>query len=235
MRFDGLNIEPFPPLETAAPEGLLAIGGDLSPERLVLAYRNGIFPWFNSNDPILWWSPDPRCVIFPQQFVPSRSLSKSIRNRGYDITFDRAFEQVIKGCAGPRRQQPGTWITGSMLQAYVTLHQLGIAHSVEAWHHDKLVGGLYGIALGTVFFGESMFSRETDASKVAFAKLIENLVEWRFTLLDCQVTSPHIVSLGAVEIPRTAFIKHLESGVPQQGVVSNWLIKQDLQADKRAS
>ena len=177
MRFDGLNIEPFPPLETAAPEGLLAIGGDLSPERLVLAYRNGIFPWFNSNDPILWWSPDPRCVIFPQQFVPSRSLSKSIRNRGYDITFDRAFEQVIKGCAGPRRQQPGTWITGSMLQAYVTLHQLGIAHSVEAWHHDKLVGGLYGIALGTVFFGESMFSRETDASKVAFAKLIENLVE----------------------------------------------------------
>lgn len=227
MRFKKHNVEPFPPLDAANEDGLLAMGGDLSPERLILAYRSGIFPWFNYGDPILWWSPDPRCVIFPDEFVPSRSLKKSMRNRGYRFTLDAAFEQVINRCAGVRKGQPGTWITKDMKKAYVQLHSLGIAHSAEVWQQDELIGGLYGVALGSIFFGESMFSTRTDASKVALAFLIENLVAWHFTLVDCQVSSDHILSLGAVEIPRTEFMKRLECGFCENDFSSNWPANQD--------
>lgn len=225
MRFDVDDIEPFPPLEAANPEGLLAIGGDLSPARLVLAYRSGIFPWYNEADPILWWSPDPRCVIFPEEFRASRSLKKSIRNRGYRFSTDTAFDEVIKACAGNRRNQPGTWLSKSMQTAYRQLSILGVAHSAEVWSGDELVGGLYGIALGSVFFGESMFSRKTDASKVAYALLNERLLAWGFTLVDCQVSSPHIMRIGAREIPRDEFMKRLECSLDYKSgslVGSNW-------------
>lgn len=221
MQFGETSLEPFPPLEAANEDGLLAMGGDLSPERLVLAYRSGIFPWFSPGDPILWWAPDPRCVIYPEKFKPSRSLAKSMRNRGYQFTLDTAFEQVIHHCAGERKNQPGTWITHDMRNAYIKLHQLGVAHSAEIWLNHNLVGGLYGIALGSVFFGESMFSHQADASKVALAHLIQQLLRWQFTLIDCQVTSDHILSLGAEEIPRATFMKGLESA-NQSGIVSNW-------------
>jgi leucyl/phenylalanyl-tRNA--protein transferase len=228
MRFKKHNVEPFPPLEAANEDGLLAMGGDLSPERLVLAYKSGIFPWFNYGDPILWWSPDPRCVIFPDQFKPARSLKKSIRNRGYRFTLDSAFDQVINRCAGVRKGQSGTWITKDMQKAYRKLHALGVAHSAEVWEHDTLVGGLYGVSLGSIFFGESMFSTKTDASKMALACLIEKLVAWEFTLIDCQVSSPHILSLGAVEIPRAEFTKRLECGLSENDTTSNWPVNQDI-------
>jgi leucyl/phenylalanyl-tRNA--protein transferase len=228
MRFKKHNVEPFPPLESANEDGLLAMGGDLSPERLVLAYKSGIFPWFNYGDPILWWSPDPRCVIFPDQFKPARSLKKSIRNRGYRFTLDSAFDQVINRCAGVRKGQSGTWITKDMQKAYRKLHALGVAHSAEVWEHDTLVGGLYGVSLGSIFFGESMFSTKTDASKMALACLIEKLVAWEFTLIDCQVSSPHILSLGAVEIPRAEFTKRLECGLSENDTTSNWPVNQDI-------
>ncbi len=222
-----MRIESFPPLDAANEQGLLAIGGDLSPERLVLAYKNGIFPWYNTGEPILWWSPDPRCVIFPRRFEPSRSLRKSIRNRNYRFTLDHAFRQVVHRCAGPRNNQTGTWISDDMHGAYCSLHRLGIAHSAEVWQQDTLVGGLYGVALGSIFFGESMFSNKTDASKVALAKLIEKLLQWNFTLIDCQVSSPHILSIGAEEIPRAAFMKRLECGLKQQQGISNWAQSQE--------
>ena len=221
MQFGQKSIEPFPPLEAANADGLLAMGGDLSPERLVLAYRSGIFPWFNPGEPILWWSPDPRCVIFPDQFKPSRSLSKSIRHRGYQFTLDAAFSDVIQHCAGKRKNQPGTWITQDMQTAYIALHKIGVAHSAEVWAEGVLVGGLYGIALGRVFFGESMFSHRTDASKVALTLLIKQLQQWGFTLIDCQVSSDHIMSLGAVEIPRKHFLRGLDS-VKDSGTESSW-------------
>ena len=219
-------MEQFPPIDRCRPDGLLAIGGDLSVERLLLAYRNGIFPWFSPGDPILWWSPDPRCVIFPHQFHPSKSLRKSTRNRGYTVTFDTTFAQVIERCAGKRQSQDGTWITDDMKTAYHQLHQLGVAHSVEVWHEGKLVGGLYGIAMGRIFFGESMFSCMTDASKVGLATLINKLVNWGFTLIDCQVSSPHILSLGAIEIPRKNFLVYLEEGVVMDSKESNWRSRQ---------
>ncbi len=215
-------MESFPPLTAANKEGLLAIGGDLSPERLVLAYRSGIFPWFNEGDPILWWSPNPRCVLFPETFRPSRSLGKLLRRGDYTVTFDRAFDRVIHACAGPRRGQTGTWITRDMEKAYTALSRLGVAHSVECWLGERLVGGLYGLALGTVFFGESMFSMRTDASKVALATLMENLSRWGFTMVDCQVSSEHLFRLGAVEIPRNEFIQRLESGLVDTDLESNW-------------
>ncbi len=215
-------MEAFPPLNAANEQGLLAIGGDLSPERLLLAYRSGIFPWYNAGDPILWWSPDPRCVIYPAAFVPSRSLRRTISRGTYGVTLDQAFERVIRGCAGPRKDQPGTWITSDMARAYVGLHRLGIAHSVEAWEGDRLVGGLYGLALGGAFFGESMFSRRSDASKVAFATLMELLNGWGFDLVDCQVSSPHILSLGAEEIPREIFIEELNAAIGDATSGSRW-------------
>ncbi|WP_421862887.1 leucyl/phenylalanyl-tRNA--protein transferase [Motiliproteus sp.] len=202
----------FPPLDQALtdPDGLLAAGGDLSPKRLLLAYRLGIFPWFDDQQPILWWSPNPRCVLFPDQLYLSRSLKKLLRQQRFEVSFDRAFEQVIDACAEPRSEDPGTWITDEMKHAYLELHRLGSAHSVEVWQQGQLVGGLYGVAIGRVFFGESMFSRVSNASKVGFASLVEQLTNWGYALIDCQVETEHLMSLGAGLIPRTEFARQLE-------------------------
>ncbi|WBL58630.1 leucyl/phenylalanyl-tRNA--protein transferase [Stutzerimonas stutzeri] len=206
----------FPPLETALrePNGLLAAGGDLRPERLLAAYRHGCFPWYQEGQPLLWWSPDPRTVLFPDELHVSRSLRKRMRNGDYRVTFDKAFAEVIQGCAGPRSYADGTWITTPMQGAYVRLHEMGVAHSVEVWQQGQLVGGLYGLAMGELFFGESMFSRATDASKVGFVTLVERLREWGFALIDCQMPTRHLESFGARSIPRAAFAealaKHLD-------------------------
>ncbi|AVX12828.1 leucyl/phenylalanyl-tRNA--protein transferase [Stutzerimonas stutzeri] len=201
----------FPPLETALrePNGLLAAGGDLRPERLLAAYRHGCFPWYQEGQPLLWWSPDPRTVLFPDELHVSRSLRKRMRNGDYRVTFDKAFAEVIQGCAGPRSYADGTWITTPMQDAYVRLHEMGVAHSVEVWQQGQLVGGLYGIAMGELFFGESMFSRATDASKVGFVTLVERLREWGFALIDCQMPTRHLESFGARSIPRAAFAEAL--------------------------
>ncbi|TQV73546.1 leucyl/phenylalanyl-tRNA--protein transferase [Exilibacterium tricleocarpae] len=204
----------FPPLEQAltSPNGLLAAGGDLRPQRLLYAYRRGIFPWYEEGQPILWWSPSPRMVIFPHQLHIARSLRKILRRGRFTVTADTAFERVIEACAGTRRHagsDEGTWITAAMQRAYCELHRLGHAHSVEVWLDSKLVGGLYGIALGQVFFGESMFSLERDASKVAFVHLVQQLGDWGFQLVDCQVASDHLSSLGAGEISRQRFAQLL--------------------------
>lgn len=200
----------FPALENALtePNGLLAIGGDLSVARLINAYSSGIFPWFNEDDPILWWSPDPRMVLFPSELKISRSLLKKIKKNNYTIRVDRHFKQIIQACAAPRKGQPDTWIHPEMISAYTELHNMGLAHSVETWIDGELAGGLYGVALGKVFFGESMFSRIPDASKIAFVYLVKQLAHWKFALIDCQVKTDHLASLGAREIPRTDF-KHL--------------------------
>lgn len=198
----------FPDVELALrePDGLLAIGGDLSTQRLLQAYRSGIFPWYSEGQPILWWSPDPRTVLFPEELKVSRSLAKTLRRGSYRVTLDQAFAQVVDACAAPRKDQDGTWITPAMKKAYRELHRLGLAHSIESWYQDQLVGGLYGIALGRVFFGESMFSRQTDASKVAFVHLVHWLKDWQYALIDCQVHTPHLASLGARPIARGEFI-----------------------------
>ena len=201
----------FPDISLALrePDGLLAIGGDLSPERLLAAYRRGIFPWYGHDQPILWWSPDPRTVLFPARLKISRSLRKRLRQDRFHIALDTAFDKVIAACAEPRAGSSGTWITAEMSQAYNQLHHQGYAHSVECWHEDRLVGGLYGVALGKVFFGESMFSRETDASKVAFAHIVRQLDAWGFALIDCQVYSSHLATLGAERITRSDFVARL--------------------------
>ncbi len=201
----------FPPLEKAMrePNGLLAAGGDLSPERLLAAYRHGCFPWYQEGQPLLWWSPDPRTVLFPEELHVSRSLRKTLRQETFTVTFDRAFQAVIEGCAGPRRYADGTWITTPMQNAYLALHRLGVAHSVEVWQDGRLVGGLYGLAMGRLFFGESMFSRATDASKVGFVALVERLRDWGFKLIDCQMPTQHLASFGARAIPREAFAEAL--------------------------
>lgn len=197
----------FPLLETALrePNGLLAAGGDLSAERLVAAYRHGCFPWYQDGQPLLWWSPDPRTVLYPHELHVSRSLRKRIRQGDYEVTLDRAFSDVIQGCADPRSYAEGTWITTPMQQAYIRLHEIGLAHSVEVWRDEQLVGGLYGLAIGKLFFGESMFSRATDASKVGFVTLVERLREWEFALIDCQMPTRHLESFGARSITREAF------------------------------
>lgn len=197
----------FPPLEQALrePDGLLAAGGDLSPERLLAAYRHGCFPWFSAGQPILWWSPDPRMVLFPGELHVSRSLRRTLRRGDFTISFDRDFAAVIRACAGPRRHADGTWITPAMQQAYLELHRRGIAHSVEAWQNGELVGGLYGLALGRVFFGESMFSRRDDASKAAFVTLVERLRDAGFALIDCQMHTAHLARFGARAIAREQF------------------------------
>ena len=196
----------FPPVEMATKEGLLAIGGDLSPERLILAYRIGIFPWYSNNQPILWWSPDPRFVLFPENLKISKSLRRELRKNRFDITRDKAFDQVIKACSEVSRpDQPGTWITQDMIQAYSELHKLGLAISVEVWENDILVGGLYGIDLGNnIFCGESMFSQVSNASKVGFINFIEST---DYHLIDCQVFTDHMARFGAEELPRDEFIK----------------------------
>jgi leucyl/phenylalanyl-tRNA--protein transferase len=203
----------FPPVEYALrePDGLLAVGGDLAPERILNAYRHGIFPWFSPGQPILWWSPDPRAVLFPEKLKVSRSLRKTINHHTYRVTFDTAFAQVIRACAAtPRRGQDGTWISEEMQQAYIRLHELGFAHSAESWLGDELVGGLYGMRLGRIFFGESMFSHRSDASKVPFVHLVRKLQNDGVVLIDCQVTTEHLLSLGAEEIPRKRFIGLLD-------------------------
>ncbi|VAW80996.1 Leucyl/phenylalanyl-tRNA--protein transferase [hydrothermal vent metagenome] len=220
---DDADIE-FPDASQALsePDGLLAVGGDLSPERLLNAYRNGIFPWYSDGQPILWWSPDPRTVLYPPQVKVSRSLRKLLRQERFELSYDRAFERVIRACATPRKDGAGTWITESMIEAYATLHRLGHAHSVECWQAGELVGGLYGVSIGRAFFGESMFSRERDASKVAFVKLAQQLVDWRFGLVDCQVYSLHLASLGAITIPRAQFLQHLDTLCSENPVASAW-------------
>ncbi len=205
----------FPPVELASPEGLLAVGGDLRPERLLEAYRHGIFPWYSENQPILWWSLDPRTVLFPDKLHISRSLKRSLRPGLFSVTLDRCFRDVMQQCAGPRPQYPdrGTWITPEMLKAYTHLHELGYAHSVETWQEGQLVGGLYGVALGGAFFAESMFTRASDASKVALVSLVRQLQTWGFRLIDCQQSSPHLIALGAEAIPRRDFLDHLGSAL----------------------
>ncbi|QGZ30911.1 leucyl/phenylalanyl-tRNA--protein transferase [Stutzerimonas stutzeri] len=202
----------FPPLEKAMrePNGLLAAGGDLSPERLLAAYRHGCFPWYQDGQPLLWWSPDPRTVLYPQELHVSRSLRKTLRQGVFEITFDRAFAEVIEGCASPRSYAEGTWITTPMQDAYVALHRLGVAHSVEVWQDGRLVGGLYGLAMGQLFFGESMFSRATDASKAGFVTLVERLRDWGFKLIDCQMPTQHLASFGARGISRQTFAEALD-------------------------
>ena len=218
------DIIAFPDTSTALhdPNGLLAVGGDLTPDWLLAAYRRGIFPWFSDDQPILWWSPSPRCIVLPAETEFSRSLKKVIRQERYQVTFNRAFEQVLDGCAAPRAQESGTWITHDMREAYLEMHDLGHAHSVETWRDGKLVGGLYGLAIGEVFFGESMFHRATDASKVAFAHLVRQLERWGCSLIDCQVSNPHLLSLGAIEVPREKFEQLLSLGVSRPGFPSPW-------------
>ena len=203
--------ELFPDVSLALrePDGLLAVGGDLSVQRLLAAYRQGIFPWYSEDQPVLWWSPDPRLVLTPEQLIISRSLRKTIRKDQFTVTFDKAFAHVIHECSAPRNYTHETWITNDMKQAYIKLHEAGHAHSVECWRDDKLVGGLYGIAIGKVFFGESMFSRVTDASKVAFAFLVKHLQHWKYKMIDCQVYSEHLASLGAENISREKFISSI--------------------------
>ena len=204
------------------PNGLLAVGGDLTPEWLLASYRRGIFPWFSDDQPILWWSPSPRCIVRPESTKFSRSLRKVIRQGRYAVTFDQAFARVLDGCAAPRAQESGTWITEEMREAYLEMRKLGHAHSVEAWLDDDLVGGLYGLAIGRVFFGESMFHRATDASKVAFAHLVRQLDEWGCRLIDCQVTNPHLQSLGATEVTRAEFEDLLAREVASTGFPATW-------------
>jgi leucyl/phenylalanyl-tRNA--protein transferase len=199
----------FPPVEfaLAEPNGLLAAGGDLSPERILAAYRLGIFPWSAAGEPLLWWSPDPRMVLFPTEFKISRSLNKVLRNKPYEVTLDTVFAKVIAACAStPRDGQNGTWITADMQAAYGNLHELGYAHSVEVWMDGKLAGGLYGMALGQAFYGESMFSWRTDASKIALAHLCMHLQRRGFGIIDCQMETTHLASLGARPIPRSEFV-----------------------------
>jgi len=232
----------FPPPDNATPEGLLAVGGDLSSERLLAAYRLGIFPWYSTGQPILWWSPDPRAVLYPEQLKISRSLRRTLRSNRYRVTLDRHFREVMLACAAPRSQYlgGGTWITDEMVTAYCRLHELGLAHSIETWLGNRLTGGLYGVALGGVFFGESMFSRESDASKVALVALVQRLRMWGFALIDCQVPSAHLSSLGAVNIPREQFQRELSRAIGLPGRSGSWeesietctLIEQDCNHDR---
>ena len=205
--------DPFPPVERALknPNGLLAAGADLSVGRLLDAYRRGVFPWYSSGQPPLWWSPDPRMVLFCAELKVPRSLAKSIRNKGYEVRVDTAFPEVLKGCSEPRRDEPGTWLGPDMRVAYARLHSEGYAHSFETWRGDDLLGGLYGVAVGRMFYGESMFSKATDASKVALVQLVEFLKARGFPLIDCQMHTPLLESLGAREIPRREFMRALAS------------------------
>jgi leucyl/phenylalanyl-tRNA---protein transferase len=216
---------PFPPLGAAQkePNGLLAVGGDLSPRRLLDAYRRGIFPWYSEGDPILWWSPDPRMVLFPDELRVTRSLAKTLRNKPHEVRFDTAFAAVMRGCAAPRPGQGGTWIGPEMRAAYRKLHDLGYAHSVETWIDGELAGGLYGVAIGGAFFGESMFTRTRDASKMALVGLVHRLATEGFGLIDCQMHTTHLESLGAREIPRTEFARRVKDLVDYPRSPGRWL------------
>ncbi len=212
------------------PDGLLAVGGDLSVKRLLAAYQRGIFPWYSGDQPVLWWSPDPRSVLIPDKLHISRSLRKTLRKHPFIITLDTAFADVIQACSQPRAGDPGTWITDEMQQAYLRLHQAGYAHSVECRLDNKLVGGLYGVAIGQVFFGESMFSTVTDASKIAFIYLVRQLQRWQFKLIDCQIQSAHLDQFGAELLPRSEFIALLNQYCLQGTQHGLWAMDGDLDA-----
>ena len=219
----------FPDPNAAPATGLIAIGGDLSVARLIDAYGSGIFPWFDDDaEPILWWSPDPRAVLRPEGLKVSRSLRRRLARGDYRVTMDGAFASVMRGCAAPRRDGSGTWITAAMQEAYGALHRSGLAHSVEAWNGDVLVGGLYGVSLGRMFFGESMFSRATDASKVALAYLVAQLRAWNFELVDCQIMNDHLRSLGATEMSRRAFLARVAHNRAEPSRVGPWRLEVDL-------
>jgi leucyl/phenylalanyl-tRNA--protein transferase len=216
----------FPPVETALaePNGLLAVGGDLSPARLLQAYRHGIFPWYGEDQPILWWSPDPRMVLFPAELKVSRSLAKRLRKPDYEVRFDTAFREVVTACATvPRPGQDGTWITQEMMAAYCKLHELGHAHSVETWMDGQLAGGIYGVALGRMFYGESMFHHVTDASKIALVHLMRHLGQSGFAMMDCQMKTQHLASLGGREIPRTEFSRRLAELINSPQALGKWM------------
>jgi leucyl/phenylalanyl-tRNA---protein transferase len=210
------------------PNGLLAAGADLSLPRLISAYRQGIFPWYSEGQPVLWWSPDPRMVLEPAEIIVSRSLRKRLRKRDFEVRVDTSFLQVMRACAQPRPGQPGTWITADMLDAYGRLHAAGYAHSVETWIDGTLSGGLYGVALGGVFFGESMFTHATDASKIALAHLARQLERWNFGMVDCQMATAHLASLGAREIPRKEFMRRLAELVNYPARIGRWRFDDDL-------
>ncbi len=219
----------FPPPEAAEPDGLLAVGGDLEPERLLLAYAQGIFPWYDEGLPILWHSPDPRMVLLPHELHVSRSLARTLRRKTFALTLDGAFARVIAACAEtPRRRGEGTWITPEMRAAYLRLHEQGFAHSAEAWREGELAGGVYGVALGGCFFGESMFARRSDASKAAFATLVRQIERWGFDLLDCQMPSSHLARLGAREWPRPRFLRHLRRALARTTRRGPWRLDADL-------
>lgn len=216
----------FPSLDSATPDGILAVGGDLKPERLINAYSHGIFPWYNEGEPIIWWSPDPRFVLFPSELVVSKSMKKVLNRNTFRITFDKAFPEVISACGGARWMKkqpvPGTWITQGMLEAYCELHRLGLAHSVEAWNGDFLAGGLYGVSLGRAFFGESMFVRESNASKAALIGLNSFLIQNGFHFIDSQVHTDHLASLGARHISRDEYIRLLEKAMLEPTLQGSW-------------
>lgn len=214
----------FPSVDTALaePAGLLAAGGDLTPEWLLAAYKRGIFPWYSGGEPILWWSPDPRLVLRPDEMKVSRSLRRTLRQGRFEVRFDTAFSAVMAACAAPREPGGGTWITSEMQSAYLRMHELGYAHSVEAWEGTELVGGLYGMALGRAFFGESMFSRRTDASKIALAHLTIHLKKHDFAIIDCQMTTNHLLSLGAAEMPRQEFCRGLAAWTREGAEPGRW-------------
>lgn len=216
--------DPFPPVETALtePNGLLCAGLDLSPERILAAYRQGVFPWFNPGEPVLWWSPDPRMVLAPVEVKVSRSLRQRMKRGGYEIRVDTSFREVMLGCAAPRKGQSGTWISRPMLDAYTRLHELGYAHSVETWMDGELAGGLYGVAIGRMFYGESMFSRRDDASKLALVHLCRQLEARGFGLIDCQMETAHLASMGAKPIPRRDFIREMKRLIELEPIPAPW-------------
>jgi len=218
--FDNYPI--FPPVEYSNEDGILAVGGDLSPGRLIEAYTNGIFPWYSSEPQILWWSPDPRFVIYPNEVNASKSMRQILRRNIFEIRYDTSFREVITACSRERKKESGTWINPDMIEAYVTLHNLGLAHSIEAWTDGRLAGGLYGVSIGRMFFGESMFSYESNASKAAFIVLAENLTKLKFDLIDSQVYTRHMESLGAFMMDRKDFIKIVKRSVKKETLCGNW-------------
>lgn len=219
--------DPFPPVDQAldSPDGLLAAGGSLTTARLIEAYRRGIFPWFNDGDPILWWSPDPRTVLRPSRVHVSHSLKKRLKKAAYCVTLDRAFAGVLDGCAAPRPGDNGTWLSAAMRRAYTALHNAGLAHSVEVWMDGELAGGVYGVAIGRMFFGESMFARRTDASKIGIVVLAAQLDRWKFPLIDCQLETPHLMSLGAEHMTRRRFVHEIARLVNDEA--PTWTLDED--------
>ena len=212
----------FPDPFDAEPDGLLAVGGNLSPHRLVAGYCIGVFPWYHEDSPRMWWTPDPRCILLPEEFHLPRSLARVLKAGTFAFTQDTAFADVIRACAGPRGDYDGTWLVPEMIEAYINLHKIGLAHSVEAWHNGELAGGLYGVSLGSVFFGESMFFRRPDASKAAFAHLVELLRASHCTLIDCQQVTPNLLRFGAKPVPRREFMERLRNALDGPLHRGNW-------------